>query len=164
MEEIIGFNNLHTGQQVKVRGLQGPEGIFTALQIEIKPHRHQSTIIGLVQNVDFRHSALRVLDRKIVVPDTTVITDANGRLMGMVDLKTSSRVKLKGKYSELGGFIPEKIEVTDGLGFNIDKLEGVINHLDAASKTLSMLGVTVQLSRKTMIAGVFDLNLKMAAV
>ncbi|MGH7496920.1 MAG: DUF5666 domain-containing protein [bacterium] len=162
MEEIIGFNNLNIGQRIKVRGLQGSEGIFNALQIEIKPHRHQSTIIGLLQNIDLRRNTLRVFDRKITVPDTTVITDVNGRLMGMVDLKPSSRLKLKGNYSELEGFMLERIEVTDGLGFNIDKLEGVIDHLDAASKTLSVLGFTVQLSGKTMIAGVFDLALEMA--
>jgi hypothetical protein len=40
MEEIIGFNNLKVGQQIKVKGLLGPEGIFNALQIEIKPPRN----------------------------------------------------------------------------------------------------------------------------
>jgi hypothetical protein len=164
MEEIIGFNNLKVGQQIKVKGLLGPEGIFNALQIEIKPPRNQSAIIGLLQNVDLRRNTLLVLDRKITVPESTVITDLYGRLMGLVDLKPTNRVKLKGHYSDSEGFRPERIEVTEAMGFNIDKLLGVIDHFDAASKTLKALGFTIQANRKTMIEGVFDLALETAYV
>jgi hypothetical protein len=162
MEEIIGFNNLSAGQQIKVKGLLGPEGVFTAFQIEIKPPRNRSTIISMLQSIDLRQSALRVLDRKFTVPDAPVITDMNGRMIGMLDLKPSDRLKLKGKYSELEGFLLESIEVTDGLGFNLDKLEGVIDHLDPVGKTMSVIGFTVQVNRKTMIEGVFDLAVEMA--
>ena len=164
MEEILGFNNLKIGQQVKVKGLPGPEGGFTAFQIEIKPSRPQSTLIGLLQNVDLRRNTLRMLDRQFTVPDACVITDLNGSLMGMVDLRPTTRVKLKGVYSEAEGFLLQKIEVAAALGFNIDKIEGAIDHLDEASKTLKVVGFTVLANRRTMIEGVSDLALETAYV
>ena len=154
MDEIIGFNNLKVGQQVKVKGQPGPQGTFAAFEIEIKPPKEQAAIIGLVQNVDLRYNTLRILDRQITVTDASVITDLNDRLIGMVDLKPANRVKLKGKYSEPEGFMPEKIEVTETMGFNIDKLEGAIDDLDVANKILKVIGFTVQANRKTVIEGI----------
>jgi hypothetical protein len=154
MEEIIGFNNLKVGQQVKVKGTPGPEGVFAALEIEIRPPKNQAAIIGLLQNVDLRHNTLRILDRQITVPDASEITDLNGRLMGIVDLKPESRLKLKGTYSEPEGFMPEKIEVTEAMGFSIDKLEGAIDHLDVNNRKLRVNGFTVQTNHKTVIEGI----------
>jgi hypothetical protein len=155
MEEVIGFNNLKLGQRVKVKGKLGSEGIFTALEIDLRTSKGQAAITGLLQHVDLRRNALHVLDRSILLPDNVVITDLNDRATSIVDLKPMSQLKLKGRYSGLEGFVPERIEVKETItGFNIDKLEGVIDHLDAENKTLRVIGFTVTANRKTVIEGI----------
>ena len=108
MDEIIGFNNLKVGQQVKVKGQPGPQGTFAAFEIEIKPPKEQAAIIGLVQNVDLRYNTLRILDRQITVTDASVITDLNDRLIGMVqpvDHRPEDRGAPSGEITRLGGEI-----------------------------------------------------------
>jgi hypothetical protein len=155
MEEIIGFDNLKLGQRVKVKGKLGREGIFTALEIDLRSSKGQAAITGLLQHVDLRRNALHVLDRTIALPDNVEITDLNNRAISIVDLKPMSLMKLKGRYTGLEGFVPEKIEVKEAItGFNIDKLEGAIDHLDGENKTLGVIGFTVTANRKTVIEGI----------
>ncbi len=155
MEEIIGFRNLKPGQRVKVKGRLDHQGIFAALEIDIRASKDQAAIVGLLQNVDLRQHTLHVLDRAIALPGEVVITDAADHVIGIADLKPLSLIKLKGRFSMLEGFVPERIEVKEVImGFNIDKLEGAIDHLDVENKTLSIIGFTIVANRKTVIEGI----------
>ena len=143
MDQIIGFNDLKVGQRVKVEGRLDEDGAFVALKIGAKAPEDEGVIEGLIQSIDHQKNTLCLLNREFILPDEVKIKDLHRDIISFKDIKAGDRVKLKGKYSELKGFVPEKIIMQEDTDYDIVELQGKIDKIDLRKKTLDVLGFTV---------------------
>lgn len=153
MEKIIGFNDLKVGQRVKVKGKPGESGTFAALEISVKAPAEYSEIEGLIQSFDAQKNALRIMNRDLTLAGNVEVKTLQPSPSGLQALKAGDMIKLKGKYSEAQGFVPEKIKVKQSFGFNVEELQGDINKIDYENKTLQVNGFAVAANAKTTIEG-----------
>jgi hypothetical protein len=151
MEQTIGFNDLKVGQRLKVKGELGDDGVFVALEINIKAQEEETAIDGLIQRIDHQKNTVRLLNREFVLPDGIAIKDLQRHSIGLQDLKAGDRVKLKGKYSKSERFVPEKIKIQETTDFDLAELQGSINKIDLEMKILDVLGFTVMVNENTSI-------------
>lgn len=155
MGEIIGFNTLKIGQRVKVKGKPDKSGHFLALEVSVKPPDEQVAIEGKVQSIDPHKNALHVLNREFALTNGVEIKNVQRQSITLKDIKMGDVVKLKGTFSAATGFQPAKVKLQESKGFSIEELQGDISQIDAASKTLHILGIPVVLNEKTEVEG-FD--------
>ncbi len=155
MGEIIGFNTLKVGQRVKVKGKPEKSDSFLALEVSIKPADENVTIEGKVQNIDSQKNALHLLNRDFALFNGVEIRNVQRQNIALKDLKVGDVVKLKGTFSAAAGFRPAKVKLQESKGFSLEELQGDISQIDAANKTLQILGFTVMVNEKTEVEG-FD--------
>jgi len=153
MEKTIGFNNLKVGQRVKVKGNPAESSGFSALEVSIKAGDDECALEGKIQSLDPEKNSLRLLNRDFMVNGGVEIRNVQRQPIKLQNLKAGDIVKLKGPYSESKGFAPVKVKLQEPKGFNIEELQGKINKIDAAAKTLDVLGFTVVTNDKTEIQG-----------
>ncbi len=151
MGQIPGFEGLEPGQRVKLKGKFDAEGVFTALEVTIRSHDENASIVGLIQEIDHVNHTIQLLNRKLKVPADIEVTDFLQSDMGFQDLKPQTMVKIKVKYTPPDTLEPQLIKVRETLGFNIDKLKGEIESIDPAQKIIRVLGFPVRLTEKTVI-------------
>jgi len=147
----LGFNELKVGHAVKIKGVSGQDDIVEALEINLKAPADQVVIEGLIQEVDYKNGLLKLAHRKFVLPDGIAIEDVRRNSIGLKDLKTGMRAKLKGIYSELTDFVPEKIKKKKLKSFNLEELQGAIDKIDRENRTFDLLGFKVRVNERTVI-------------
>jgi len=148
MDQIIGSNDLKVGQRVKVSGKPGEDGVFVARKICQEAPADDSEIEGLIRSIDHQKNILRLFNREFVLPDSIAVKDLQGNSIDLKDLKAGEVVKLKGTYSTLNGFVPEKIKMKESTGFDLAELQGDIDKIDQEQKTLDVVGFTVSFNEK----------------
>jgi len=153
MEKTIGFDNLKMGQRVKVKGKPAEGNNFSALEISIKPGDEEAALEGKIQSLDPEKNTLRLMNRDFALNGSVEIKNVQRQPIALKNLKPGDIVKLKGPYSASSGFTPAKVKMQESKGFNIEELQGGINKIDSAQKTLDILGFTVMVNDKTEIAG-----------
>lgn len=153
MEKTIGFNNLKVGQRLKVKGKPAEGNNFAALGISIKAGDDECTLEGKIQSLDAASNSLRLLNRDFKLNGGVEIKNVQRQPITLQNLKAGDFVKMKGPYAQTSGFAPVKIKAQEPKGFNVEELQGKIDKIDAAGKTLEVLGFTVSVSDKTEIEG-----------
>ena len=151
MDQIIGFNDLKVGKRMKVRGMLGEDGVFVAQKICQEVPADDAEIEGLIQSINYQTNTLRLVNREFISPDGIVVKNLQGNIIGLKDLKAGEVVKLKGKYSALKGFVPEKIKMKKPTGLGLAELQGDIDKIDKEQKTLEVVGFKVRFNEKTAI-------------
>jgi hypothetical protein len=136
-----------------VKGKLRGDGSFLALEISVREDLDGAAMVAQVQKVDRESGTLRMFNCDFVLPNDITVRDRERYEIGLENLRTGKVVKLKGKYSPSGGFVPDSIKVKETFGFNIDKLIGRIDLIDREQNTLKMVGFPVVLNYKTMIEG-----------
>ncbi len=155
MEKIFGFDELKTGQSVKVKGMSGSNGTFQAHEIKIKPSIEQAVMEGKLSGIDVAEKAIQLMNQTIRLKDGVEIRNTQRQSIQLQDLKVGDIVKLKGSYSADEGFVPVRVKMQDSSGFDLDELQGSIQNIDAANKTIQVNGFTVVINGDTEIEG-FD--------
>lgn len=153
MEKTIGFNNLKVGQRLKVKGKPAEGNNFAALGIGIKAGDDECTLEGKIQSLDAASNTLRLMNRDFKLNGGVEIRNVQRQPITLQNLKVGDIVKLKGSFAPANGFAPVKVKAQEPKGFNIEELQGKIDNIDAAGKTLEVLGFTVTVSDKTEIEG-----------
>jgi hypothetical protein len=147
---LLKFNDLKVGQRVKVRSMPGGDGAFVALAIDLdlgqKAREDEAVIESLIQGIGHQKKTLHLLNREFALPNGIIIKNSQGNIISFEDLKVGDWAKLEGKYSARKGFVPEKIKVKVGKGFDIGKLQGKIDKIDQEKKTLELVGFTVKIN------------------
>jgi len=155
MGEAIGFNTLKVGQRVKVKGKPAKDGSFVALEVSIKSADENAACEGKIQGLDPQKNSIRLMEREFILPSGIEIANVQRKAITLGDLKVGDVVKLKGAYSASQGFTPVKVKMQEFKGFSIEELQGDIQQIDPAGKTLNVLGFTIITNEKTEIEG-FD--------
>ncbi|MCG3119076.1 MAG: hypothetical protein ALAOOOJD_01404 [bacterium] len=153
MEKTIGFNNLKVGQRVKVKGKPADGNNFSALEVSIKPGDEECALEGKIQSLEVEKNSMRLMNRDFVLNGSVEIKNVQRQPITLKNLKAGDLVKLKGPFSEATGFAPVKVKMQESKGFNIEELQGGITKIDAATKTLEVLGFTIIVNDKTEIEG-----------
>lgn len=154
MSEIVGFNDLKIGQRVKVKGQAGEDGKFKALGVIVKPEEDDVSLEGKLQGLDAARYAIRVMHREFNVERGALIKNLARQDVGLEQLKVGDMIKVKGRFSPAGGFVPVKIKVQQPKGFAIDELQGTINKIDREAQMIDVIGFAVALNEKTEIDGI----------
>ena len=153
MFEFMGFKELQVGQRLKVKGNPAADGKFVALEITVKPPSDKTEIEGVIQQVNVPTRTIQMLNREFTLPSDVSIKDLDRNFVSLEVLKPGDIVKLKGNYAPEQGFIPEKVKMKENVGFVVEELQGTIDKIDYANRTLEMAGFTVVVTEKTEIEG-----------
>jgi hypothetical protein len=152
---IISLSDLKVGQWVRVTAKPVEDGTFEALKIIVrmgsKALANKVDIESLIRSIDEGGKTLCLLDREFVLPEGIKIRGLQGKFIALQDLKVGDRLKLKGRYLELQGFVPEKIKMKKATGFDTVVLKGAINKIDRKKKTLNVLGFGTAIGFRTPI-------------
>ena len=152
----LGFNDLKVGQRLKVTVKVGDDGGFVAIEISMKTPEDEASIESMIQSIDHQQNTLRLLNREFAIPDGIEIKGLQRNIISAKDLKIGDKVKLKGKYSALKGFVPEKIRMKENIGLDLDKLQGDIDKIDREKKILEVVGFTVRVNERGTIFSEID--------
>ena len=154
MIDVLGFESLKVGQRVKVEGRLSEDGSFTATEITNKVSDEFSSIIGLIQEIDYENRRLQVCNRTFLLSEDVKIKDLLRLDTDFSDLKAETVVKVKGSYSPEAGLSPHLVKMKETFGYDIDKLKGHIDAIDATQKTFLINGYQVQVNTRTVIEGI----------
>lgn len=147
---LINFSELKVGHFVKICGKFRPPVGFIAVEIALEPVNDDGEIECMIQDVDRRRKTLHVCDQEIFIPDGIEMKDEDGEFVDSMALKSGDMIKLKGVFAT-GGFVPRKIKLRPAKEFNIEQVQGVIAHLDYERQTMSINGINVLVTAKTVI-------------
>ncbi|GEM_PF-5212839 len=143
----FGLGGLQVGKRVKVKGSLSDDGTFQAIEINLEADTKASvdeiSIEGLIQSTNHEKRTLRLLNREVTLPDGIEVKDSQSNAIDLRDLKAGDTAKVKGKYWNGVGFMPEKIKKKENKGFDIDELQGVISKIDSEKKTFDLAGITI---------------------
>jgi hypothetical protein len=151
MVDLIGFDELHAGQYLKISGKLRRGRLFLAVEISCEPPTDEARLEGPIQSVDLHNQSLRIFSQDIRLQEGTDINDLEQRRVDLSALKPGQMVKLKGAFSRSKGFVPKKIKMKETLDFNIEELQGVVDAIDCEKKTVEVNGVKILVTDKTII-------------
>ena len=147
---LISFNELKSGHFVKICGKFRHTAGFIAVEITLESVYDDGEIECIIQEVDRRRKTLHVCDQEVFIPDGIEMKDEDGELVNSMGLKSGDMIKLKGVFTA-GGFVPRKIKLRPAKEFNIEQVQGVIAQLDYERQTMSINGIHVLVTAKTVI-------------
>ncbi len=150
-DQIIGFSELKVGQRVKLKGKIDEAGNFTAFEVSVRTHEENSSIVGLIKEIDYQNRTMTVLNHSFKVPETVAVVDTIQSDLDFSHLKKDSMVKIKVNYTPPNHLKPMLIKTRETLGFNIDKLKGEIEAIYPEDRRFRVLGFDIRLNPKTVI-------------
>ncbi len=150
-DQVIGFSGLKLGQRVKLKGKIDETGIFTAFEVSVRTHEENSSIVGLIKEIDYQNRTMTVLNHSFKVPENIEVVDTIHSDLDFNHLKKDAMVKIKVHYTPPNHLEPLLIKIRETLGFNIDKLKGEIEAIDRDKGCFRVLGFDIRLNPKTVI-------------
>jgi len=150
-DQIIGFNELKVGQRVKLKGKIDEAGTFTAFEVSVRTHVENSSIVGLIKEIDYQNRVIKVLNHSLKIPENIEFVDTIHSDLDFNHLKKDTMVKIKINYTPPNHLEPLLIKIRETLGFNIDKLKGEIETIDAENQRFRVNGFDIKLNPKTVI-------------
>lgn len=150
-DQIIGFEELKVGQRVKLKGKIDEAGTFTAFEVSVRTHEENSSIVGLIKEIDYQNRTMTVLNHSLKVPENIEVVDTIHSDLDFNHLKKDTMVKIKVNYTPPNHLEPVLIKIRETLGFNIDKLKGEIEAINTADRCFRVLGFDIKLNPKTVI-------------
>jgi hypothetical protein len=150
MVDFISFENLSIGQPVKIAGKTVSGRGYLAVEIVLEPAETSPKLEGEVQAIDREHRSIRIFNRELVLQNGIVIKDLEESEVDFQSLEVGSVLKIKGKYVNGAGFVPNKIKMKAGQEFNIEEMQGILDHINFENRSFEVNGVTVLVNDKTV--------------
>ncbi len=141
----IEFTALRIGQTVKVKGSVGPDGAFEAKKIELQMTKY--ALEGQIQAIDA--NSLTVIGVRNLAGFDSIVEETDGTPIDFFTLRTRQMVKIKGNVRPDGRFEATRIKLRKPSGGAA--MEGVVEMIDTAKNTLTVMGVTVRVDTGTDI-------------
>ena len=108
----------------------------------------------MIQDIDYEKREIRVCDNDFTVSSDVMVKDLLRLDTDFTTLKAGTMVKVKGTYTPGVGLAPHLLKMKETFAYNIDKLKGDIEQVNADQKTFLINGYTVQVNAKTVIEGI----------
>lgn len=148
MNSII-CEKLQVGQAVSLTGKYFVGEGFLA--VEISPGESEAEITCPIHTFDAQHRVLRVFDHAFTLSPQIEVKNLEGAPTGVAALQTGRMVKLKGKFEQARGFLPEKIKLRETREFNIEEMQGVITHIEREAQRFFINGIPVLINDRTIL-------------
>ena len=142
------FSDLRVGQTVKVGGDMSPAGVYQAAKIKLE--RDDYKVEGKIQVIDESEMSLTVLGLQSIASLNSQIVDPDGAPVEFSSLRRGQMVQVKGTVRPDGVLQVKKIKVR-GPGKTKLRVEGVIQEIDDAKGTLTLMGISVAVNKKAKI-------------
>jgi len=150
MNGFYDFEDLEVGMRVNIEGRYTGNGSLRAIQMEIKHDGDMDEMEGEIESVDATRRAMRMFGAPFEVGQT-LIQDQLREVIGLEDLRGGMRIKCKGRMAPDHIFRPSKIKVKNPSPDSMDELEGEIGAIDAAERTIQVMGFTVHVGEDVEI-------------
>ncbi len=151
MSQFIDFAELQEGQYVKIAGKFFPDTGFLAVEIVVEPVQGDDKIEAVLQKVDLQRNRIQVLNQELSLETVGWIQNTDNEPEKTAMLSPGTLVKIKGRYDEKQGFIPEKMKLKETLEFNIEELQGRILWVDREKRRLVVNGIPIVANGKTIL-------------
>ncbi len=151
MSQFIDFAELQEGQYVKIAGKFFPDTGFLAVEIVVEPVQGDDKIEAVLQKVDSQRNRIQVLNQELSLETVGWIQNTDNEPEKTAMLSPGTLVKIKGRYDEKQGFIPEKMKLKETLEFNIEELQGRILWVDREKRRLVVNGIPIVANGKTIL-------------
>jgi hypothetical protein len=147
----IEVSDLAQGDQVKVKGVLGPDGTFVAKKVTVKPCEELAIIAAPLQQVQDEGSVIRILDLNVTVPGNTEVVDTDLQPAGFEQLRAGQVVWLSGRYVPGEGFAPVRIKIRRGRDGELSEVQGRIETIDPIEGRFRVAGVTIITDARTEV-------------
>ncbi|MDQ7053602.1 MAG: hypothetical protein Q9P14_12150 [candidate division KSB1 bacterium] len=151
MSHFIEFDELQEGQYLKIAGKLLPDSGFLAVEIVVEPSPGNDKIEAELQHVDLRRKRIKVLNQELPLEPVVEIRDADSGQTDWKALKPGTLVKIKGRYEDGRGFVPEKMKLKETLEFNVEELQGRLLFVDRTNRQLVVNGIPIRANGKTIL-------------
>ncbi len=151
MSQFIDFAELQEGQYVKIAGKFFPDTGFLAVEIVVEPVQGDDKIEAVLQKVDLQRNRIQVLNQELSLETVGWIQNTDNESEKTAMLSPGTLVKIKGRYDEKQGFIPEKMKLKETLEFNIEELQGRVLWVDREKRRLVVNGIPIVANGKTIL-------------
>jgi hypothetical protein len=153
----IDLHDLRPGDQVKVKGIPGPNGNLLASKVTVKAFEELAVIEAPLQHAPDNGRLVCLLNLNVKLSEKTEIIDAELVPAGFDRLRAGQDVWLTGRYVPGEGLTPLKIKIRPGQN-HPSGLRGTIEAIDHAEKTFRVVGITVVTNDRTEVRDTRGLN------
>jgi hypothetical protein len=143
------FETLKVGQVVSVDGKPAGARAVIARVIEIEARPDEDKVKGRIDAISAADESFTVLGVKVVAP-AAAITDREERALPLSTLQKGRVVKAQGRLKEDGSLHATEIKVGYPAADDAE-VQGRIQAVDAARRTLTVMGLTIRLTSATRI-------------
>lgn len=140
------------GQRIKVRGAS-VAGRFHAVEVEVRPDDRGTLVEAVVERFDAGRREAELLGARLRIPDGVSVAGADGAPARLEDAPPRTRMQIAGRWTPETGFVPDAVRLLETRDFNIEKIQGPVEAVDAAARTLRVLGFTIEVEPRTAIEG-----------
>lgn len=138
------FDDLKVGQAVAVEGRPVGARSMLATEIEILKEHVREKLNGRIQDIDSRENGLLILGVRVLAARDTHIEDRERKPIRFSSLQKGWVVKVKGRLGGDGALSAAEIKVSKDQGSDEAELEGKVQAINKAQKTLTVMGVTIR--------------------
>jgi hypothetical protein len=147
----IGLVDLSPGDQVKVKGVLDPQGVFLARKVFLKPFEELAVIEAALQQVLDHGRAIRLLNLNVRLSEQTQITDNELTPAGFDQLRAGQVASVIGSYVPDESLVPFRIKIRRGPNGQTSEVQGRIEAINHADRTFRVVGITVAMDGQTEV-------------
>lgn len=158
-DEDVTHEILRNGILVEVEGVLLEDGSILAREINVEDgegeHEDCETeFVGSISEIDYELRTLVANGVRVIVDDSTAVSDHARNPIGFSDLALGDRVEVKGTPQEDSSIIACRIHIENEDEDNCEEeFKGVINEINSASQTLVVGGVPLRVGANTELLG-----------
>jgi hypothetical protein len=149
---MTAFTTIPRGQRVKVRGAS-VAGRFHAVEVEMRPEDRGTLVEAVVERFDAARREAELLGTRLRIPEGVTVADRDGAPARLEDAPPRTRMQIAGRWAPETGFVPDAVRLLETRDFNIEKIQGPVEAVDAEARTLRVLGFTIEVEPRTAIEG-----------
>jgi hypothetical protein len=152
MNGFFDFKDLKIGMRVNIEGRYTGNASLRAEQMEIKQDGDLDEMEGNIETVDAAQRTITLFGASLRMDAETHILDLAKSSIPLESLQPGTRIKTKGRMTHEHLYRPEKIKVKSNSPDSMDELEGRIESIDAAQRTMKLMGFTIHVGEDVEIA------------
>lgn len=151
MNSFLTFANFKEGQYIKVSGKYFEEQGFVAVEAIVQPSNKSVKIESLLREVNLESRTFKILNHQFNLDCLEHISGLENERISCENLSSGTLVKIKGRYSETGDFVPKQLKVKKTLEFNVEEVEGKIEKVYREKHMLYLNKVPILFNNKSII-------------
>lgn len=151
----LKFEDLAVGASVEAKAWKKNETEWVAIEIKVKKEEdsgYEGMIKGKINEVNVVDRYIIIEGKKVFITDKTILVDRRGKTLPLANVKAGEIAEAKGTWKDsMLTATRVKVEQNNDGGAAEGEVEGKIDAIDYASKTLLIKGKLVRATERTVI-------------